>query len=490
MPRLTRGQMGRDIGPPNDYHEKRTGGKGTQQGVVAMIRDGRRPNRSGVALALVLALAASVLAAGAPQSAAAAQIDACTGGSLQPNSLSAQWQWSGTRWQVYLSGYVTPVLAVGGAQVQLVTSAGGTWNLGAPTSDGFYYYWSGWVNQSDLGLYNPGGTSTFYLHFSIPLQFDRDTCHITGFYSVPPPTPTPVPTPAPNPGTIQTIFTITAGQQTTITQSGTPGAVVQFQTSTDLVTWYGLATATVGATGPATYTFAPTQTAFYRSYFYATGTTGGPVRGVVLPAPAPTPLPTPQPTPQPTPLPNPVAIPTIYTITLGASTTISNQGTPGATIQFESSRDNVGWTSLGSAVFDSAGSASLTFRPTTNLFLRSTMAGQSSPAVRGIVRQVAILRPTSSGKTKVVLRGATVTFATTIRPQTGVTGVARYRVYRWNGSAWALFTQGLRSVDAAGVARLVWRFTSPGRWYVRVMADPTASNASSVWSQVERYDVR
>ena len=462
-----------------------------------MIRDNRR-GRSGVVMALVLALAASALAAQAPQSAAAAQLGSCTGGSLQPNALSVQWQWSGTQWQVYFSGYVTPVLAVGGAQTQLVTSSGGTWNLSAPTSDGVYYYWSGWVNQSDLGLYSPGSTSTFYLHFIIPLQFDRNTCAIAGFYSAPPPTPTPVPTPVPtpaptpppNPGTIQTIFTITTGQQATITQTGTIGAVVQFQTSTDLVTWNGLGTATIASTGVGTYTFAPTQTAYYRSYFYATGTTGGTVRGVVLPVPTPTPLPTPQPTPQPTPSPNPVAFPTIYTITWGASTTISRQGTPGATILFESSRDNVVWTSLGGAVFDTTGSASLTFRPQTNLLLRSTVAGQSSPAVRGVVRQVATLRPTSSGKTTVVPRGTTVVFTTTIRPQAGVPGVARYRVYRWTGSAWALFTQGRRYTDAAGVARLVWTFTTPGRWYVRSMADPTVHNANSIWSQVDRYDVR
>ena len=303
---------------------------------------------------------------------------------------------------------------------------------------------------------------------------------------MPPPTPqpTPQPTPPPNPATIQTIFTITAGQQATITQTGSAGAIVQFQTSTDLVTWYGLATATVGAAGPAAYTFSPTQTAYYRSYSYSTGTTGGAVRGLVLPAP------TPSPTPQPTPPPSPVAIPTIFTITSGQSATVSNHGTAGATIQFESSLDNVVWATLGSAVVDPAGSASLSFRPATNLFLRTTVAGQSSPVVRGIVRQVAILRPTNLGKTKVVLRGATVTFATTIRPQTGVTGVARYRVYRWTGSAWALFTQGVRSTDATGVARLVLRFTTRGQFYVRVMADSTIYNANSVWSQVERYDVR
>jgi hypothetical protein len=106
-----------------------------------MTRERRRLGRSGVAMALVLGLAASVLAAGAPQSAAAAQFGSCTGGSLQPNSLNVQWQWSGTQWQVYLSGYVTPVLVVGGAQVKLLTSAGALWSLGpqrptGPTTTG------------------------------------------------------------------------------------------------------------------------------------------------------------------------------------------------------------------------------------------------------------------------------------------------------------------------------------------------------------------
>lgn len=98
------------------------------------------------------------------------------------------------------------------------------------------------------------------------------------------------PTPPPTPATIPTIIAITAGQQAIITTTGAPGTSVQFQTSTDLVTWSGLAMVTVDPSGRASYTFAPPGTAYYRAYFFETQRVSTPVRGVVLPAP-PTPPP-------------------------------------------------------------------------------------------------------------------------------------------------------------------------------------------------------
>ena len=73
------------------------------------------------------------------------------------------------------------------------------------------------------------------------------------------------PTPPPTPATIPTIFTITAGQQAIITTTGAPGTSVQVQTSSDLVTWSGLATVTVDTSGRASYTFVPPETAYYRA---------------------------------------------------------------------------------------------------------------------------------------------------------------------------------------------------------------------------------
>ncbi len=546
-----------------------------------MFRSGRRPARPAVVVALAMALAGSTLVAGAPQPVAAAQYLSCTGGVLQPNALTVQWQWSGSQWQVYLSGYVAPVLVVGGTQVQLVTSAGALWSLGPPTTDGTYYYWSGSVDQSDLGLYNPGDTSTFWLHFAIPLQLDLDTCAITGSYSAPIPSPTPVPTPTPAPtiavstitqgqqetltwsggvpnaqvqwqtspdllswsalttvtldasgsasytftptqtayyrgyaystgqygtrilevivvptptpiptqSTIQTIFTISAGQQTTIQSTGTPGATLQFQSSPDLSTWSALATVTVGSTGVATYTFAPTQTAYYRTYSYTTGLTSGAVRGVVLPAPPPSPTPTPAPSEV---TPQPAAVQTIYTITAGQSETVTGQGTPGDTLTLESSLDGTQWSPLVTATVDGGGTASFTYRPATNLYLRITSAGANpSSGVRGLVRQLALLRPTNSGRVAHVRLGASVTFTTTVRPVGAAfpASVVTFVFYKLVGGHWTRMEKWQSYTDSSGRASWPWTFPSRGSWYMRSYSEGSSLNVASLWTPVERYDV-
>ena len=81
--------------------------------------------------------------------------------------------------------------------------------------------------------------------------------------------------------TIPTIFTTFAGQPETITESGTPGTSVQFQASTDLVTWVALVTVTVDPSGHASYTFTPLRTAYYRAYSDVTGLSA-PARGIVV----------------------------------------------------------------------------------------------------------------------------------------------------------------------------------------------------------------
>jgi len=108
--------------------------------------------------------------------------------------------------------------------------------------------------------------------------------------------PTPIfATPAPQPSapplqafqapisaTIQTIFNTPSGQPVTITWPGAPGISIQFQVSTDLVTWSALVTVQVDPSGQASYTFTPTRTAYYRAYSYATGQLSAPARGVVV----------------------------------------------------------------------------------------------------------------------------------------------------------------------------------------------------------------
>ena len=57
-----------------------------------------------------------------------------------------------------------------------------------------------------------------------------------------------------------------------------------------------------------------------------------------------------------------------------------------------------------------------------------------------------------------------------------------------NGS-WVLAAKRDVLIDAAGVARTTFTFTSSGEWYVRSAANPTPYNANSVMSPVERYSV-
>ncbi len=81
---------------------------------------------------------------------------------------------------------------------------------------------------------------------------------------------------------VTTIFTTFAGATVTVTEGGVAGTSVQFQQSTDLVTWLALATVPVDASGRATYSFRPVRTAYYRAYSYATGALSSPARGIVV----------------------------------------------------------------------------------------------------------------------------------------------------------------------------------------------------------------
>jgi hypothetical protein len=63
-------------------------------------------------------------------------------------------------------------------------------------------------------------------------------------------------------------------------------------------------------------------------------------------------------------------------------------------------------------------------------------------------------------------------------------------IYRRLGSHWSPFTTRSVYANAAGQASYTWTFATRGEWYVRSIANPTASNANSAWSPVERFSVR
>jgi len=193
--------------------------------------------------------------------------------------------------------------------------------------------------------------------------------------------------------------------------------------------------------------------------------------------------------------------PSATVITWGASVIIkADFGAAGAgrTFALQGARDGVTWETITTLTTDPEGNASFEYRPANNLYYRGVFDGApdlgavTSNTARVVVRQIALLRPTSNGATKVVSRGRKVTFNTTVRPSRADLPTAKVTlaIYRRVSSGWSLFTTRDAYPNAAGVASYTWTFSTRGEWYVRSIANPTTYNANSVWSPVERYSVR
>ena len=192
-------------------------------------------------------------------------------------------------------------------------------------------------------------------------------------------------------------------------------------------------------------------------------------------------------------------------LTWGQGTTLSvhlSSGSPGAALAGravvpEVSIDGTTWTALSPLTTDGSGAASLVYRPATNLWYRvsyagaADLAGAVSGTVRVVVRQIALLRPDSGGRTTTLPAGHRVTFTTTVRPARPELPApsATYRVYRLVGRSWSLYREIKVTAAATGVATLVWTFGTRGSWAVTSMGNPTPYNANSVWYARQRYDV-
>lgn len=170
----------------------------------------------------------------------------------------------------------------------------------------------------------------------------------------------------------------------------------------------------------------------------------------------------------------------------------------GRTFALQGAVDGLSWLPITTLTTDAAGSASFSYRPATNLFYRGVFDGApdlppvTSNTARVVVREVALLRPIAGDTSKVVSRGRKVTFTTTVRPARADLPPAKvtFAIYRRVGSSWAAFTTRAVYIDAAGLASYTWTFATRGEWYVRSIANPTAFNANSAWSPIERYTVR
>jgi len=203
-----------------------------------------------------------------------------------------------------------------------------------------------------------------------------------------------------------------------------------------------------------------------------------------------------------------VGAPTILTVTPSATVITwggtvvltARFGSNGAsrTVTLQGARDGVSWATIATLTTDVGGAASLGYRPATNLYYRAVFLGApdlaavTSPTTRVVVRQIALLRPTNSGAIKVIRRGTSITFVTTIRPSRPELPApqATFRLFRRVSGVWLLVSERVVVANSFGQATTTFRFSSTGSWYVRARANPTPYNANSYWSPVERYDVR
>ena len=167
-------------------------------------------------------------------------------------------------------------------------------------------------------------------------------------------------------------------------------------------------------------------------------------------------------------------------------------------VEFQRSSDGIRWAAVGQATTDAGGLTSLSYRPATTLWYRAFFAGApdlpaaTSYPVRVTVRQK-LTATASVPAPRTVPVGRTVTFTSIVRPflaNSPPRPTVTFVVYRKVGAAWVLFRRVDVVVDTSGRARLAWRFSRAGTWYVRSMAKATGANAASSWSSVAQYVVR
>ncbi len=167
-------------------------------------------------------------------------------------------------------------------------------------------------------------------------------------------------------------------------------------------------------------------------------------------------------------------------------------------VVFETSRDLLTWENINILTTDGSGNTSWAYRPATNRYYRATFQGAPdlafarSDVVRVVVRQVVVLKPTSSGKTTILSTGRQVTFTLSVRPSRPelLRTTFSFAVYRLVSGTWQRFTTRDIPVGIYGDSSVSWTFSTRGEWYVRAIANPTPDNANSVWSQIERFSVR
>jgi lysozyme len=194
--------------------------------------------------------------------------------------------------------------------------------------------------------------------------------------------------------------------------------------------------------------------------------------------------------------------PSTTVITWGQPVTLNIQvapsGAPRSVTLQRMQANETQWSDIAALTTDASGNASTTYRPPVNTQFQAVYAGTpdlgpaTSPPVRVVVRQIVLLRPTNPGHVTSVTAGSQVTFTATVRPIGPTLAPAKvtFQFWRLVGSTWVSAAKRDVLADSTGRASTTWRFSQRGQWYVRAVADPTLTNANSVWSPVERYSAQ
>jgi hypothetical protein len=155
------------------------------------------------------------------------------------------------------------------------------------------------------------------------------------------------------------------------------------------------------------------------------------------------------------------------------------------------------WTPLATLTTDGNGNATYVDRPSDSRYYRVKFSGAAdlapgdSAPVRVLVRQVNVLLPTTNGATATIARGTSILFTSAVQPaRSDVAATVTFAVYMRTNGSWTLLASSDRQLDPAGRAAFTYKFASAGQFYVRAIAEPTKANTNSVWSEIERYDVR
>jgi hypothetical protein len=143
----------------------------------------------------------------------------------------------------------------------------------------------------------------------------------------------------------------------------------------------------------------------------------------------------------------------------------------------ESPRTTSSWRPVADLVTDANGTLTYTVRPGVSTWYRVVFAGSSeltagrSRLFTALVRAVAKQRPVGSTP-RVINRGATLRFETTVRPVLDQAGPMKvgFQLYHRVAGQWRLASLRTRAVDSAGVARINIIFAGAGEWYVRSYA--------------------